>query len=111
LAGPVGTPAMRAHWPYLQAYFVRGATCWVAARAVAAIVALFASLPALPVSTAAALEAVIVSVALGVVDTLRRREMALIGNLAIHPVVFIGALAMPAAVGELSLRAIESGLR
>ena len=50
---------MRAHWPYLQAYFVRGATCWVAARAVAAIVALFASLPALPVSTAAALEAVI----------------------------------------------------
>jgi len=102
---------MQAHWPYLQAYFVRGATCWVAARAVAAIVALFGSLPALPVSTVAAIEAIVVSVALGVVDTLRRRETALIGNLAIHPAVFIGALAVPAAIGELSLRAIESGVR
>lgn len=102
---------MRAHWPYLQAYLVRGATCWAAARAVAAAVALFGSLPPLSGSTVAALEAVIASVALGVVDTLRRRESALIGNLAIHPVVFIGALAMPAAVGELGLLAIASGLR
>src|SRR5215467_7599103 len=88
LAGPAGTVlAMRAHWPYLQAYLVRGATCWFAARAVAAVVAWFGSLPALHVSAVAALEAIAVSVLLGIVDTLRRRETALIGNLAIHPIV------------------------
>jgi hypothetical protein len=102
---------MRAHWPYLQAYLVRGATCWLAARAVAAIVALFASLPALPATTIAAFEAVGVSVALGIVDTLRRRETALIGNLAIHPAVLIGALAVPAALGEWVLHAIGSAVR
>ena len=101
---------MRAHWPYLQAYLVRGATCWVAARILAAVVGLFGSLPAAPASNVAALEAVVVSVALGVVDTLRRREAALIGNLAIHPAVFIGVLAMPAAIGELGLRAIANAL-
>jgi hypothetical protein len=52
-----------------------------------------------------------VSVALGFVDTIRRREMALIGNLAIHPAALIGALAMPAILGELILHAIGPGSR
>ncbi len=102
---------MRAHWPYLQAYLVRGATCWLAAHAVVAVVAWFGSLPALPLTTTAAFEMVAASVALGVVDTFRRREMALIGNLAIHPVALTGALATPAVVGELILRAIGTGAR
>jgi len=102
---------MRAHWPYLQAYLVRGATCWLAAHAVVAAVAWFGGLPALPLSASAAFEMVVASVALGFVDALRRREMALIGNLAIHPVVLAGALATPAIVGELILRAPAMGAR
>ena len=102
---------MRAHWPYLQAYLVRGATCWIAAHAVVAVVAVFGSLPPLPLTTTAAFEMVVVSVALGFVDTHRRREMTLIGDLAIHPVALTGALAMPAILGELILRAIGNGVR
>ncbi len=102
---------MRAHWPYLQVYLVRGATCWLAAHAVVAVVAWFGSLPALPLTASGAFEMIAVSVALGFVDTLRRREMALIGNLAIHPIVLTGALATPAIVGELILRAIATGPR
>ena len=102
---------MRAHWPYLSAYLVRGATCWLAAHAVVAIVAWFGGLPAFPLTTSGAFEMVAVSVALGFTDTLRRREMALIGNLAIHPVAFTSALATPAILGELLLRAIRAGAR
>jgi hypothetical protein len=102
---------MRAHWPYLQAYLVRGATCWLAAHAVTAIVAWFGGLPALPLTTSAAFEMIAASVALGFVDTVRRREMALIGNLAIHPVALTGALAIPAILGELILHAIGPGSR
>jgi hypothetical protein len=102
---------MRAHWPYLQAYLVRGATCWLAAHAVVAVVAWFGSLPALPLTTSGAVDMIAVSVALGFADTLRRREMALIGNLAIHPVALTGALAAPAILGELILHAIGTGAR
>jgi hypothetical protein len=102
---------MRAHWPYLQVYLVRGATCWLAAHAVVAAVAWFGSLPALPLTAFGAFEMIALSVALGFVDTLRRREMALIGNLAIHPVALTGALAMPAVVGELILHAIGPSSR
>jgi hypothetical protein len=102
---------MRAHWPYLQVYLVRGATCWLAAHAVVAIVALFGGLPAIPLTAAGAVEMIAVSAALGFADTLRRREMALIGNLAIHPVALTGALAAPAVLGELILHAIATGAR
>jgi len=102
---------MRAHWPYLQAYLVRGATCWLAAHAVVAAVAWFGSLPALPLTASGAFEMIAVSVALSFVDTLRRREMALIGNLAIHPLALTGALATPAILGELILNTIGIGAR
>ncbi|HEY2165514.1 MAG TPA: hypothetical protein VGH04_16065 [Gemmatimonadaceae bacterium] len=102
---------MRAHWPYLQAYLVRGATCWIAAHAVVAIVAWFGGLPALPLTASGAVEMIAASVALGFVDTRRRREMALIGNLAIHPVALTGALATPAVLGELMLHVIGTGVR
>src|SRR5262249_12383000 len=107
----VPSTQMRAHWPYLQAYLVRGATRWVAARAVAAAVAWFGNLPGLQVSAVAAVEAVPVTVVLGVVATLRHRETALIGNLAIHSASLIAALATPATVGELALRAILGGVQ
>jgi hypothetical protein len=100
---------MRAHWPYLEVYLVRGATCWLAAHAVVAVVAWFGALPALPLTAFAAFEMIAVSVALGFVDTLRRHEMALIDNLAIHPVALTGALATPAILGEVILRAIATG--
>ncbi len=102
---------MRAHWPYLQAYLVRGTTCWLAAHAVVGIVAWFGSLPALPLTVSGEFEMIALSVTLGFVDTLRRREMALIGNLAIHPVALTGALAIPAILGELILHAIGNGAR
>jgi hypothetical protein len=95
----------------MQAYLVRGATCWLAAHAVVGIVAWFGSLPALPLTASGAVEMIAASGALGFADTLRRREMALIGNLAIHPVALTGALATPAILGELILHAIGTGAR
>jgi hypothetical protein len=95
---------MRAYWPIVETYFLRGAWCWLAARAVLSLVRLFGGLTPLRVSTATSLEIAALAIGVGFLETMRRRERALIGNLAVHPAVLLICFGTPALAGEAALR-------
>ncbi len=97
---------MRQHWPYLSAYLARGTTCWVATRFVVSPLLWVGHLDPVRVSMGGMLELIALSVGVGLIDTtVLRREGALLGNLAIHPLALGAALASPALLGELAIHA------
>jgi hypothetical protein len=94
---------MRAYRPFFQAYLSRGARCWFATRALVTTVLWLAGLGALRLSPVATIEVVVVSLGVGLLDTSLRRESALLGNLAIHPIALGSVLGTPAMLGELAV--------
>ena len=97
---------MRAYWPFVEAYGVRGAWCWLATRAVLSLVRSFGTLPPLRVPTATAMEIALLAVVVSFLETMYRRERSLIGNLAVHPVLLVVCFAVPALAGEAVLRLV-----
>lgn len=89
------------HWPFLHAYFLRGARCWLATRALVTSVLWLGGLSALRLSSIATAEMVAVSIGVGIFDTYLRRERDLLANLAIHPLELAAVFAAPALLGEL----------
>ena len=95
---------MRPYWPIIRAYCLRGAWCWLATRAVLSAVRWLGALTVLRVSTAAAIEITVLAVVVSLLDTKRRHERSLIGNLAVHPALLMICFAIPASAGEAALR-------
>jgi hypothetical protein len=56
------------------------------------------------VSTVTAIEIATLAVAVSFLETIYRRERALIGNLAVHPAVLVICFVIPALAGESALR-------
>ncbi|MEO5590338.1 MAG: hypothetical protein ABIS03_12185 [Gemmatimonadaceae bacterium] len=87
-----------------QSYLLRGISLWVLTRVAIAGVLLLAGGDAVELSTAAALEVVVLIVALGWIETFRHRERTLLGNLGVSPLVTSLFFAGPAILGELFTR-------
>jgi len=97
---------MRPNWPFVAAYSQRGAWCWLATRSVLSAARWLGQLPPIRVPTATATEIVVMTVGVSVLESARRRERALIGNLAVHPALIAACFAIPAFVAEGLLRAM-----
>ena len=91
----------------VRALLVRGLAMWIGARVLAALVFMFAQIP-VTLTVEAAIDLVVVAVALGFIDVGRRRERALLANLGIGATALAACLAAPAACGELSLRLLAA---
>jgi hypothetical protein len=77
---------------------------WIVTRAAISIVLVLAGSNALKLSPATLVELVLLVVALGWIETRRRRESALLGNLGVRPLVLSVFFGAPALLGELLLR-------
>jgi hypothetical protein len=95
----------------VRAYLFRGALLWIVTRATITSALVLAGSNALRLSTAALVEVVLLIVALGWIETRRRRESALLGNLGVSPVVLSVFFGAPALLGELLLRTGAALLR
>ena len=91
-------------------YVRRGAGLWIGMRAVVTVFTLLAQGDPLRPTAGMTIGIVAVSAALGLLETHRRRERALLGNLGVSLPALALMLAVPAAIGELVLRAIAAGL-
>jgi len=78
----------------------------LATRAVLSLVRPLGTLPALRVSTATAVEIAVLAVVVSFLETMYRRERALIGNLAVHPAVLVICFVIPPLAGEAALRLV-----
>ena len=94
---------MRPNPLIVQRYVVRGMLLWVGVRAIVSAVAALAGTDPLHLTPALILMLVGGSVALGVVDVLRRHERALLENLAVSRTALVAFLAGPAMLGELAI--------
>jgi len=95
---------MRPNPLVVQAYLLRGALLWIVARAAIAGALVLAGGDALTLSTTALVEVVLLIVALGWIETRRRRESALLANLGVSPILLSVFFAGPALLGEFVLR-------
>lgn len=95
---------MRPNPLVVQAYLLRGALLWIVARAAITGALVLAEGDALKLSTTALVEVVLLIVALGWIETRRRREGALLANLGVSPLVLSAFFAGPALLGEFVLR-------
>jgi len=93
---------MQRHWPVVEAYFRRGAVCWLGTRAIVTCVLFFGALP-VRLTAFAAFEMVLLSIGISVLETFRQRETVLLGDLSIHPLELGSIFAAPAVLGELVL--------
>jgi hypothetical protein len=95
---------MRPNPLVVRAYLFRGALLWIVARVAIAGALVLAGSDALKLSTAALVAVVMLIVALGWIETSRRREGALLANLGVSPVLLSVFFAGPALLGEFVLR-------
>ena len=86
-----------------RAYLFRGALLWIVARAAITGALVLAGGDALRLSTTALVGVVLLIVALGWIETRRRREGALLANLGVSPYVLSVFFAAPALFGEFVL--------
>lgn len=63
---------------------------------------------ALVFGAATALLAIVIAIALGMLETHRRREWVLIGNLGVTRVAIAGIFAIPAVLGEAGLQLVRT---
>ena len=95
---------MRPNPLVVRAYLLRGALLWIVARAAITGALVLAGGDALKLSTTALVEVVLLIVALGWIETRRRREGALLANLGVSPLILSVFFAGPALLGEFVLR-------
>lgn len=88
----------------VRSYLFRGALLWIVTRSAISGILVLAGAEALELNTAATVEVVLLIVALGWIETFRHRERALLGNLAVSPLLLSTFFAGPALLGELALR-------
>jgi len=101
-------------WPtrlIATAYLARGAGLWLAARLIVAIVLLFGSQDPIRFSAATSAGMIVLSTAAGFLDVHRRRESALLGNLAVSDVALAPLFILPALLGEGLVFAAAASLR
>jgi len=89
-------------------YLLRGLWLWLVARAPITILLVLVGADGLNLSASAQVEVVVLVVALGWIETLRRRERALLGNLGVSPVLRM--LVGRNGVGKSTLLKIAAGL-
>jgi len=77
---------------------------WIVARAALALTLVLAGGDPLKLSTTALAEVVVLVVALGWIETRRRREGVLLANLGVSPYLLSGLFAVPGLLGEIVLR-------
>ena len=99
---------MRPNPLIVQQYVVRGMLLWVGVRAIVSAVAALAGTDPLHLTPASILLLVGGSLALGVVDVLRRHERALLENLAVSRTALGVFFAGPAVLGELAIAFVAS---
>ena len=90
----------------VRAYVGRGARIWLLTRLAVGIVFLFGQGDPLDVSTRNAFGLVVVSTLACAVDTTRRRELILLGNLGVSYTQLAAFFALPAIAGEVLLRIV-----
>jgi hypothetical protein len=95
---------MRPNRLVVRAYLLRGALLWILARVAITGALVLAGGDALKLSTTALVEVVLLIVALGWIETRRRREGALLANLGVSPFLLSVFFAGPALLGEFVLR-------
>lgn len=95
---------MRPNALIMRAYLIRGALLWVVARAAITAALVLAGADALILSATALVETILLIVALGWIETGRRREHDLLANLAVSPLILSFLFAVPALLGEFVLR-------
>jgi len=88
----------------VRAYVTRGFRVWFATRALVTAVFLLGSEDPVRLPFGSVVELVLLTVALCVLDTHRRRERALLGNLALGSRSLTALFAGPALFGELLIR-------
>lgn len=88
----------------MRAYLFRGALLWIVARMTLTGALVLAGSDALKLSTAALVEVILLIVALGWLETRRRRERVLLANLGVSPLLLSLFFAGPALFGEFVLR-------
>ena len=95
---------MRPNRLIARAYLFRGASIWIVARAAIAVVLVLADGDPLRLSTTALVAVLVLVVALGWIETRRRREGVLLANLGVSPYLLSGLFAVPGVLGEIVLR-------
>lgn len=96
---------MLPHPLIVRAYVARGIRLWLAMRAIVTCLLLLGA-SSQRLSLSAMIQLVVVSVALCFLDTHRRRERALLGNLGVRPLTLAVLFALPAVLGEMAIRAL-----
>ena len=95
---------MRPNRLVVRAFLFRGVLLWIVARAAIAVALVLAGGDALKLSTTALVEVALLIVALGWIETRRRREGVLLANLGVSPLLLSVFFAGPALAGEFVLR-------
>jgi hypothetical protein len=101
---------MRPNPLIVRAYLSRGARLWLATRVMLSAVLLLAGTNPVRLSAAVAVAIVLLTVVVSLLDTHRRRERALLGNLGIRPLLLGALFAGPALIGEVALRLAGAAL-
>lgn len=94
-----------------SAYVWRGARIWFGTRALVSGLFLFAGADAIRLPVASVAQLVLFAVALCFLDTHRRHEWALLGNLAVSRGTLAVVFAMPAIAGELMVWFVAASVR
>ena len=95
----------------LRSYLFRGAQLWLITRMLLTGVFLLAGTNPLEVSSSAGVEIILLSVALGFLETRRRRESVFLANLGVRPLMLGAWFASPAVIGEIAVHLGGIGLR
>ncbi len=90
----------------VRSYLVRSARLWVVARGLLVLQLLYAGQA--PFGFPSSVTAVAVTAALGLAETHRRREWALLGNLGVGMRELIPLLLVPPAIGETVLQIVKA---
>ena len=99
---------MRAHSLVVRAYVRRGARLWLASRALLAAVFLFGQADPIRTPTMGAALIILWVVGVSILETHRRGEFVLLGNLGIRPSAVAAMYAVPATVAEVALQCLAS---
>ncbi|MGH7652107.1 MAG: hypothetical protein ACREMS_09715 [Gemmatimonadaceae bacterium] len=91
-----------------RTYLFRGALLWAVTRLTVSFFLFLASATVIRLSVVAAAAVILLVVGLGWIATWRSRELTLLGNLALSPLLITSCYAAPAVCGEIVLRAASS---
>jgi hypothetical protein len=93
-----------ANWFLARSYLLRGAVLWFLARLLISVLVALANTNPLALSARSSAIIILIAMALGVAQTLRLREMVLLGNLGVSRGTLALWFALPALAGELIIR-------